>query len=66
MGNIKNALKCFWDDEHGQSTTEYVLLLLVIVIVVKQLKSTMGDRLGGLVNTIFGQAGQMAQGLGDN
>lgn len=55
--NLKDSMKRFFREEDGQTTTEYILLLAVVAFIIMRLKTTMQQKLEGLVNTAFDRAG---------
>jgi Flp pilus assembly pilin Flp len=52
---LKKELMKFWNDEEGQSTTEYILILSVVVMVALKFKSTFGNLLEGQVQKLGGK-----------
>lgn len=53
----KNILR-FWNDDSGQSTTEYILILSVVVMVAMKFKSTFQAKLTGILDNVGGQIDQ--------
>lgn len=49
---LKKELMKFWNDEEGQSTTEYILILSVVVMVALKFKSTFGSLLEKQVGSL--------------
>jgi Flp pilus assembly pilin Flp len=52
---IKQCLKKLWDDDRGQSTTEYILILSVVVMIAVKFKKTFGEKIDGLVTSVTGK-----------
>jgi Flp pilus assembly pilin Flp len=48
--NAKRFLRALWDDDRGQSTTEYILILSVVVMVALKFKTTFQKKLDGILN----------------
>ncbi len=46
---IRQKLKLLWDDERGQSTTEYILILSVVVMIAMRFKTAFQSRLSTIV-----------------
>jgi Flp pilus assembly pilin Flp len=42
----------FWNDDRGQSTTEYILILSVVVMIAMKFKSTFGSKLSTIVDKL--------------
>ncbi len=52
----KTALvRGYWSDESGQTSTEYILLIVVVVALISKFKGALTDKLGGLIDRVFGQ-----------
>ena len=49
---LKNFLKDLWNDQRGQSTTEYILILSVVVMIAIKFKKTFGDKIDGIVGKL--------------
>jgi Flp pilus assembly pilin Flp len=47
--------RAFWNDEKGQSTTEYILILSVVVLVALKFKNTFGNKLDSIVTNLGNQ-----------
>lgn len=47
--------KKFWEEEKGQSTTEYILILSVVVMVALKFKSTFQAKLTGILDKVSSQ-----------
>ncbi len=58
VGRMKNYIKRLWDDDQGQSTTEYILILSVVVMVAMKFKSTFQAKLTGILDNVGGQIDQ--------
>lgn len=48
-------LQRLWNDERGQSTTEYILILSVVVMIAIKFKKSFGDKIDGIVGTLGSQ-----------
>jgi Flp pilus assembly pilin Flp len=46
--------KAFWQDERGQSTTEYILILSVVVMIAMKFKTMFLSRMETAVGTLGG------------
>lgn len=57
---MKNLLLDYWNDENGQTSTEYILLVAVVVIIVMKFKKEAKDQLGDLTGQIFGNSKTLA------
>ena len=53
--NLKNFFQNLWNDERGQSTTEYILILSVVVMIAIKFKNTFGTKIEGMVNKLGGE-----------
>jgi len=51
---LKNSLKKFWQDDTGQSTTEYILILAVVVMIAMKFRTQIGKVLEGAVDKLEG------------
>ena len=65
LKGFKNRASGWLRDESGQSTTEYVLLVLILVIAVKNVGGVFRSQLQSLVQSVFQQAGTVAEGVGN-
>jgi Flp pilus assembly pilin Flp len=63
MKNILKQVRCFWEDDTGQSTTEYILILSVVVMVALQFKAKFSKQLSTLIE---GVGGQLSKGIADD
>jgi Flp pilus assembly pilin Flp len=52
MKATKNFIQKLWNDERGQSTTEYILILSVVVMIAMKFKQKIGDKIDGLVDKV--------------
>ena len=50
--NAKNFLKSLWNDQRGQSTTEYILILSVVVMIAMKFKKEFEGRLTKITETL--------------
>ena len=48
----KDVLMQLWNDERGQSTTEYILILSVVVMIAIKFKKSFGDKIDGIVGKL--------------
>ena len=48
-------------NEEGQTSTEYVLLIAVVAMIVFKFRKVATDKLIGMVNTVFGKAGELVE-----
>ena len=51
---LKNLAKQLWNDDRGQSTTEYILILSVVVMIAMKFKNTFGKQLDTIVGKLSG------------
>ena len=47
------SLIAFWNDENGQTSTEYILLVAVVALIVFKFKEVAVERLEGLTGDVF-------------
>ena len=52
---MRNLISRLWNDDSGQSTTEYILILSVVVMIAMKFKKEFGERLIGIVSKVGGQ-----------
>lgn len=50
-------------DESGQTSTEYILLVAVVAMIVFKFKGKADEKLGGIIDGVFGKADKMVQGI---
>jgi pilus assembly protein Flp/PilA len=50
---MKKVLKAFWEDEDGQTTTEYIILLAIVIAIVFKFRDSLQDKLSSLITNIF-------------
>lgn len=50
--NIKNVLKEFWNEEEGQSLSEYGLILALIAVVAIAALTLLGDNIKAMFEDI--------------
>jgi Flp pilus assembly pilin Flp len=55
---INPIWKRLWDDEAGQSTTEYILILSVVVMIAMKFKQTFQSKITSAVDKIGSQIDQ--------
>jgi Flp pilus assembly pilin Flp len=53
--NVKTFFTNLWNDQRGQSTTEYILILSVVVMIAMKFKTVFGTKLDGIVNKLGGE-----------
>lgn len=46
------TFKKLWDDESGQSTTEYILILVVVVAIALKFKEKIGQKIESATDTL--------------
>jgi Flp pilus assembly pilin Flp len=51
---VKSFVLRFWEDERGQSTTEYILILSVVVMIAMKFKGAFGERLKAITDKLGG------------
>ncbi len=49
---LQRFLKQLWNDERGQSTTEYILILAVVVMIAMKVKKELPGRVGNVLNQV--------------
>lgn len=58
MKQLNNFLGIYlsrlWNDERGQSTTEYILILSVVVMIAIKFKKSFGDKINNMVEKLGG------------
>lgn len=61
LGNLllKKQLKDLWQDERGQSTTEYILMLSVVVMIAIKFKNTFAKQIDSIT-------GKLSSDINDN
>jgi len=50
---MKKVLKAFWEDEDGQTTTEYIILLAIVIAIVFKFRDSLQEKLTSLIGNIF-------------
>jgi len=58
---MKNLIKKFYQDESGQSTTEYILILAVVVMIAMKFKAKFGSTMDKAVDNLDGQLNKAFQ-----
>jgi len=58
---LLRPFRCLWNDELGQSTTEYILILSVVVMIAMKFKTLFGSKIEGLVTTLSGKIDSATQ-----
>jgi Flp pilus assembly pilin Flp len=54
----KETVKRLWNDERGQSTTEYILILSVVVMIAIKFKTAFGSKIDSIVTKLGGDIDQ--------
>ncbi len=62
--SIRGFIARLWDDDQGQSTTEYILILSVVVMIAMKFKSTFQGKLEQITTNLGNQIDQATQDLG--
>ncbi len=62
---MNRYLKRLWNDDLGQSTTEYILILAVVVMVAMKFKTTFQAKLTGILDNVGGQIDKATQSDGN-
>ncbi|MDH4468718.1 MAG: hypothetical protein QE271_11730 [Bacteriovoracaceae bacterium] len=52
---LLNAVKGYWNDQSGQTSTEYILLIVVVVALISKFKAGLVGAIDPLINKIFGE-----------
>ena len=55
---LKPFFRSLFNDDRGQSTTEYILILSVVVMVALKFKDKFGTKLDTIVDTLSGKIDQ--------
>lgn len=55
---MKKYLFKLWNDDSGQSTTEYILILSVVVMIAMKFKQTFQTQLTGILSNVSNQIDQ--------
>ena len=55
----------YFKDESGQTSTEYILLVAVVAMIIFKFKSKMDAGLSGITDKVFGNAGKLADEIGN-
>lgn len=61
---MKSLIISFLKDEEGQTSTEYILLIAVVALIVFKFKSIATEKLEGITNAVFENAGSIADEIG--
>ena len=56
--NARNFFKRLWDDDRGQSTTEYILILSVVVMIAMKFKQKIGGKIEAMVGKVSDEIDQ--------
>jgi Flp pilus assembly pilin Flp len=57
---MRKFIKRFWNDDRGQSTTEYILILAVVVMIAMKFKNSFQGRMDKIVDNVGNQIDQAA------
>lgn len=52
---MKNFVLRLWNDDQGQSTTEYILILAVVVMIAMKFKNQFGTQLDKILGRVTTQ-----------
>lgn len=52
---MKNYFKRFWNDETGQTTTEYILILAIVVMIAMKFKKEFTSKMTDIVGKVGNQ-----------
>jgi Flp pilus assembly pilin Flp len=55
---MRSCFTKFWNDERGQSTTEYILMLAIVVMIAMQFKKTFKSKIDELIGKVGGKVDQ--------
>jgi len=53
---MKDLILNYWQDEDGQTSTEYILLVAVVALIVFKFKEVATERLTKLTSGVFDKA----------
>lgn len=53
MKTLLKAMKGYFNDESGQTSTEYILLIAVVAALIMRLRGGMQDGLQGVIDNVF-------------
>lgn len=59
---LKRFLTALWDDEQGQSTTEYILMLSVVVMIAMKFKEKFLGQMDGIIGKLGGNINSVVDG----
>ncbi len=62
---MKAKLLGFFQDESGQTSTEYILLVAVVALIVFKFKGIAVEQLQKITTNVFGAAETMSEQLND-
>jgi Flp pilus assembly pilin Flp len=65
MRTSLKKMKQFWNDESGQSTTEYILILAAVVLIALKFKQNIGDRIKTATDRIGEKINEGVSDLGE-
>jgi len=60
---MMNEFIKYLKDEEGQTSTEYILLVAVVAGVIFKFRDVLNTRLEKLVNSVFGKADTLVDGM---
>lgn len=53
----------FLRDEDGQTSTEYILLVAVVAAIIFKFRSTLEEKLIGLIDGVFGKTDSLLESI---
>jgi len=59
---IIKALKEFWKDEEGQTSTEYILMVAIVVMIIMRFRTELERRISGLIEKTFASMDSVVSG----
>ena len=59
---IIKALKEFWKDEEGQTSTEYILMVAIVVMIIMRFRKELETRISGLIEKTFASMDSVVSG----
>jgi Flp pilus assembly pilin Flp len=62
---LTEVMHCFFHDEEGQSTTEYILILFVVVLVALKFRNKFVTQMGTTVDSLFSKITEATQDSGN-
>lgn len=56
---LAKYMKALWNDDRGQTTTEYILMLSVVVMIALKFKNVIGNKIQTLTDKVGGEMDQV-------